>query len=449
MSKIYDFPLLFSFVKRYFVFAFKRYYGKYIVVGRENIPTDCPVIFAPNHVNALMDALAVHSIVPHNLPVVFLARADLFNNKLVAKLLRFGKIMPAFRMRDGVENLGKNHEVFDLCVEVLHHNKALGIMPEGNQGEQRKLRPIVKGIFRIAFSAQQKYGTQPAVKIVPVGIDLEDFVKFGKDIIIIIGKPIEVSEYMPAYAKNPVAATNKIRDRLGNDLSKLTLNLATQEHYECFETAVQVANTAVVEELRMPNDAVYHFVARQKIAERLVALEKKKPKKTEELELLCAEYTDCLKKMNLQTWVLEQAPDKSVFLLLDGLLLLIMLPVFVCGFILNILPFISPVVLRKALKVEYDGFFSSLNYSFGMITFPIFYILQTVLFCSFISASFWWVGMLFFITQYFFGKFAFDWYCKAKKYLAKIRYRNLERKNSTVLQQAQSLRKKIIQLIEK
>ena len=120
MSKITDYTVSFSLVRNYIVFAFKRYYGEYVVLGRENIPVNCPVIFAPNHINAFMDAIAVHSIAPPKIPVIFLARADVFNNKTAVKILKFAKILPAFRMRDGIENLGKNNETFEQCVEILY-----------------------------------------------------------------------------------------------------------------------------------------------------------------------------------------------------------------------------------------------------------------------------------------------------------------------------------------
>src|ERR1035437_202335 len=237
MSNIYDFNVSYSLVKRYVIFIFKRYYGKYIVTGRENLPLEGPVIFAANHLNALMDALAVISILPHHMSIVYLGRADLFKNKAFARVLEFSKILPAFRMRDGVENLEKNHGIFESCVDVLDHKKVLGIMPEGNQGPFRKLRPLVKGIFRIAFNAQQRYGEQPGVKIVPIGIDMGDFDKFGEHLIINIGKPIEVSEYMAEYGVNPANATNQIRERLRGDLTQLTFNLAIEKYYDCFETA--------------------------------------------------------------------------------------------------------------------------------------------------------------------------------------------------------------------
>ena len=434
-------------LKKYVIFNFKRFYGEYIVVGRENIPTDSPIIFAANHLNALMDALAIHSIAPENVTVTFLARADMFNNKLIAKMLHFIKIMPAFRMRDGMENLGKNNKIFEQCVDILTHNKPLGIMPEGNQGEQRKLRTFTKGIFRIAFDAQQKYGTNPGVKIVPVGIDFEDIHKFGKHIIINIGKPIEVSEYMTAYAENPVIATNEIRDQLRNDLRRITLDLATETHYECFETIVGIANTEFAKKLNLPDNTVFRFVARQKIAEKLIAIEKNEPEKIEELESLCSEYTSSLKKMNLRNWVLEKPTYKATTLLLDGFMLFTTLPVFIYGFILNFLPFFTPVLVRKYLiKAEYSGFFSSLHFGIGIFTFPLLYILQTIIFYNFISAL-WWVIVLFMVSQYFFGKWAFQWYKEATKLVAKIRYRYLIHNKSPILERAQNLHKKIIQLI--
>ena len=67
MSKIYDYPLYFNLIRKYIAFTFKRFYSDFIVVGKENIPTDAPIIFAPNHVNALMDALAIHTVAPKKL----------------------------------------------------------------------------------------------------------------------------------------------------------------------------------------------------------------------------------------------------------------------------------------------------------------------------------------------------------------------------------------------
>ena len=421
MSEIYESTFSYKLVKKYVSFAFKRFYGEFIVVGRENIPTNGPVIFAPNHNNALMDALAVHAVVPSKLPIVFLARSDIFKSKIVVSILQFMKIMPIFRMRDGVENLGKNAEIFDRCVEVLEHNKALGIMPEGNQEMELNIRPLVKGIFRVAFAAQQKIGDRQSVKIVPIGMDYGDVVKVGKHIIISIGKPIDVADYLPEYNENQVSATNKIKNKLHHDLCNLTLNLATKDQYACFETAVEVANKAFVEKNKWANRTIFRFKARQEIAKKLVKIETGNPEKMQLLAQKCAEYKTEITKLKLKSKLLENLKFNWFFQITEALNLVLLFPFFALGFVLNYLPFFTPVLLRKYLfKAQFEGFFSSLQFGLGVFTFPIFYALQTLIFALF-SHSEWWIILIFFIAQYFFGKIALNWNNSFKKYIAKFR----------------------------
>ena len=99
-SKLWQ--LIWFFVK----IAMKVFYKNITIEGKENIPRNCPIIFASNHQNALMDPLAI--LYASNMQVVFAARADMFKNKTVTKILYFLKIIPIFRMKDGKENLQKN-----------------------------------------------------------------------------------------------------------------------------------------------------------------------------------------------------------------------------------------------------------------------------------------------------------------------------------------------------
>jgi len=449
MSKIYDLTLSYKLARRYLAFNFKRFYSEYIVIGRENIPAEGPVIFAPNHTNALMDALAVQSIAPKNISVTFLARSDIFKNNAVAKFLRFAKIMPAFRMRDGIENLAKNTEIFNQCVEILEQKNALGIMPEGNQEIERKLRPLAKGIFRIAFAAQQKVGTLQKVKIVPVGIDYGDILKSNKHVIINIGNPIEVSGYMSSYNENPVKTTNEIREKLRIELENLTLHLSTENHYNCFEIVLEIANKYVLDELKFTDSTVARFEARQEIANRLISLEKYQPLKIKELELLSTVYMNTLKELKLKSWIFDNTnyPNSAIFV--EILILTGALPFLICGFILNCLPFFIPFYIRKhIIKAEFKGFYSSLQLSIGMITFPLFYTLQTFLFYSITGVPLW-GGIIFLIIQFPLGKWALKWYKKAKKLQAKLRYRDLDKKKSSKLLRAQDLREQIIRMIFK
>ncbi|HQP80729.1 MAG TPA: 1-acyl-sn-glycerol-3-phosphate acyltransferase, partial [Paludibacteraceae bacterium] len=103
MSSVHDKSLFYTLLRSYSDSCFPLAYHKVEYAGLERIPTDGAVIFAPNHTNALMDALSVSKV--SKPPIVYVARADIFRKPLIAKFLNLLKIMPIVRIRDGVSNL--------------------------------------------------------------------------------------------------------------------------------------------------------------------------------------------------------------------------------------------------------------------------------------------------------------------------------------------------------
>mgnify|MGYP003302206686 CR=1 FL=1 len=144
-NRVYDFfrPL----VDRMFQLSYRHIQ----YVGKENIPTDGAVIFAPNHTNALCDAIAILSI--NRERKVFVARADIFKNKKTAALLNWFKIMPMRRIRDGVQEVLHNDETEQRALDTLHDGVSFCILPEGTHRPKHSLLPLAKGIFRIALQA--------------------------------------------------------------------------------------------------------------------------------------------------------------------------------------------------------------------------------------------------------------------------------------------------------
>jgi 1-acyl-sn-glycerol-3-phosphate acyltransferase len=211
-------------LQQYMKLVYWVYFRKVESVNNSNLPRKMPVILAPNHQNALMDALAF--CYDTELQTVFLARADIFKKKTVAAILNFLNIMPVFRIRDGLSNVRKNDEIFEKCLQIVHNKlNPLCIFPEGNHGDKRRLRPLVKGIFRIALMAQETYGETPAVKIVPVGMDYSHYQKFRSTLFMNYGKPIEISEFYAIWKTDPVDAINQLRDRLSEELEKLMIHI--------------------------------------------------------------------------------------------------------------------------------------------------------------------------------------------------------------------------------
>ena len=112
----------------YVRFAFWLTHKRVIVTGRELIPNDHPIIFAANHQNALMDPLAL--VCTNSLQTLWLARADIFKSKFTKPILKFMKMLPVYRIRDGKENLNNNEEVFDQVTQVLENGGSTALFPE-------------------------------------------------------------------------------------------------------------------------------------------------------------------------------------------------------------------------------------------------------------------------------------------------------------------------------
>ena len=127
MSKIEKPNFIYSFLRYYVDATFDWSFRHIEYHGLERIPNNAALIYAPNHTNAFMDDLSV--LVVHHAPTVFVARADIFRKPKMAKILRFLKIMPIMRIRDGYQNLQKNGAIMKEAVSVLEAKVPFCILP--------------------------------------------------------------------------------------------------------------------------------------------------------------------------------------------------------------------------------------------------------------------------------------------------------------------------------
>ena len=116
-KKIQDYDFWYDVLRYYVDFGLKLSYRHIKYVNKERIPQDGAIIYAPNHTNALMDALVILAM--DHKAKVFVARADIFKKPILAKIFRWLKIMPIMRMRDGADEVRKNNETIEKAVDVL------------------------------------------------------------------------------------------------------------------------------------------------------------------------------------------------------------------------------------------------------------------------------------------------------------------------------------------
>jgi 1-acyl-sn-glycerol-3-phosphate acyltransferase len=174
------------FLKQYVKFADWLIHKKTVITGKEKIPPNKPIVFAPNHQNALSDPMAV--LLNTRFQPVWLARADIFGkSKVVDAILKFLKIMPVYRLRDGKENLDKNEQTFANSIKVLEHNFALALFPEAAHSSKRQMLVHKKAVPRIVFMAEEKTNNQLDIQIVPTGIYYSHYWKFNRTVIVNFG----------------------------------------------------------------------------------------------------------------------------------------------------------------------------------------------------------------------------------------------------------------------
>lgn len=230
---IYRYDFRYALVKIPVNTALRLSFRKLVFVGRkENVSGKRAIIFAPNHRNALIDALMLVFSSYHRKQIVFLARADIFKQKFVAWLLRGMRIMPVFRIRDGKNNLDKNNEIFDNAARILRKNNPIALFPEARHNPKQSLLPIQKAVPRIVLPTEASLDFQLRSQIVPVSIYYRDIFGFLSDAYVTFGTPIEVSDYKDLYNENPGLAINHLRQELEKRLKSMVVNIWNDAFYE-------------------------------------------------------------------------------------------------------------------------------------------------------------------------------------------------------------------------
>ena len=235
-TKIGDYTrrLWFEFLWNGVLFALSFYFKRWQVANYHNVPSTGPTIYASNHQNAFLDALAI--ITANKRHPIFLTRADIFKSKNATFWLRSINMIPIYRMRDGKESLAKNDAVMKECTDILINGRQpIAIFPEGNHKMHRSLRPLKKGLGRIAFAAMEATNYELDLKIVPIGINYGRHSIMRGDLLVNFGAPISVKDYVEVYKNNPNQALLNLRDDVTNSIKPLILDINDDAHYEAIE----------------------------------------------------------------------------------------------------------------------------------------------------------------------------------------------------------------------
>jgi hypothetical protein len=155
----------------------------------------------------------------------FLTQAKVFQSKLGAAFFSSIYMLPIYRERDGLHTVKRDAKIFEKCVDVLSEGKQpLTIFPEGNHNLRRAVRPLQKGIARIAFAVLDK-NPETDLKIVPVGINYSAHKKFRSDLFVLYGEPFAVKPFYKSYLKNNNQGYIELLAELDRRMRPLTIDI--------------------------------------------------------------------------------------------------------------------------------------------------------------------------------------------------------------------------------
>ena len=383
MSRIQDPSKIYSALRYYVDATFNLAYRRVQYLGADRIPKDGAVIFGPNHTNALMDALAI-LVVQHG-PSVFVARADIFKKPAVAKLLRFFKIMPIMRIRDGYENLKKNQAIMQEATDVLESKVPFCIMPEGTHRPMHSLLPLVKGIFRIALMADAGLKDKMPVYILPTGIEYGDYFRYRSTLLVEIGEPLNVTEFAQQHANLDTAEMlNALKDELSGRMKKIILFIDDDQYYDgAYDLCLmgyptQLTNTekkrASLYEERNAKQSVVNLINRYKTEEPAQA--------TKWLEQACNFSKERL-ALGIANETVIRGTWPAWHLALHTLWLFIKFPYFLFSAIVS-----SPTLLLTrwlTSKMDDRAFDNSIRYVATLVMTPLIWLILTICYFIFLN----------------------------------------------------------------
>lgn len=162
---------------RYTVMGIYKLFYNFRIEGWENVPEKEGVIIACNH-RSYADPVVI--TMPMKKPVTYMAKEELFKNKLFGAFIRF---LGAFPVKRGAGDM----KVIDDCVDILESGRNVVIFPEGTRSKENKVGRGKTGVALIAAKS--------GADVLPMGIIFEgEKLHFRSKLTLRIGKLIKSEE---------------------------------------------------------------------------------------------------------------------------------------------------------------------------------------------------------------------------------------------------------------
>ncbi len=416
------------------------YYRKVYVLGTDNLPApDKPTILVSNHQNCLSDPLALATFMMDRKPR-FLARANVFKQPVIDKLLRHLGLLPAYRMEyEGKQALEQNFKTFDQAIDTMLHGGTVILYPERGHQNKRWLGNFFVGYLKMGFHAAELTDFKQEILILPSCNHYSNYHHMQSEVLIKFGEPVSLAPYYDSYRQNPRKTMREVNRIVRERVSELMLNIEDIDNYEAIDFLREngygkhFASHNGFEKDCLPEklDADKSLIARLKEAK------ERYPERMQKIFEECQTLQKGINDMKIRDWIFDRKPS-LFYVVLYTLMLLVLLPLFVVCMVPNLLLFVIPEYFKSRLLKD-RMFFSSFNIGVSvLITIPLLYIVPFIVLCckaKFVAAV---LYLVFCPLALLFSWYYMRW---TSRCMGMIRYRAM--KNSARFGRLRTLRHKL------
>ena len=390
--------MIYSLIKYLLKIAIYSYFRRVTILGKEHIPAQGPVIFVANHPSALMDPLVVITGIKRRINPI--AAAEFFGGEFKTWILKNKfHMIPVYRP-DLAKDPSKtnNTDMFTHCHQLLLNQGALLIFPEGTSETDKGIRNLKTGAARIALEAERLSKNKISVQIIPIGLNYSNSHQFRSDLFVKVGVPISTKN-IDSETDNQV---HDLTDLIKKGLIDTLLHTGSKELNKITSSIENFYQNYLEESLEVKaENALRHFEIQKKVIEATVYSLVNQKDKAMKISDRIQSYLARIKSEGIY---LSDAFKKLTFE--EVVELILGLPVYLLGCILNLLPFILIKKIFQSIQIK-EAFRGSLAMMIGLLIFLFWYISLMVISTLITKISI--IGIFIFAVGYLSGLYAISW----------------------------------------
>ncbi len=332
----------------------------------DNLPESGPVIFTPNHPNALLDPMLLFFFPPEH-KICFVAKAPLFKIPLLGWIMKKMQAIPVVRRFEANGDVDYK-AFFASCIDSLAAGNSIAIFPEGVSLPQPHMAALKTGAARLFFMARDK---NIDVSIVPVGLNYEHGSIFRTSVVIWVSPPLDTTDLIEKYKVSPQNAvfelTKKIKDNLDD-------HVLQSENFRDRELMLLLERIYTEEK---NNDSwLVKFERLKQFEAGLNVIKDSHPFEIERLRQMLSKY----KKLSYSLeGMYNSSMGNTESSIIINLLSIIGFPFLFLGWLLNLIPYQLCNFIVKHVKKYDESEAATYKVVYSLLLFPSTYLLEAVL----------------------------------------------------------------------